>query len=143
MTRREIRIDFGGLLDRIRTRLKRRGIDLEVPDELEVVSDDEKEQKVRVVCVASDLKESVEAMGQTARDQVIMVRVDESTLKDLDSWVATGAVKSRSEAAAVFIREGLNVRAKELEQLRGALADVEEAQARLKARAREILGDEK
>ena len=71
-----------------------------------------------------------------------MVRVDEATLEALDAWVATGAVKSRSEAAALFIREGLELRADELEQLRDALREVQEAQDRLKAKAREIFGEE-
>jgi hypothetical protein len=55
--------------------------------------------------------------------------------------VETGAVKSRSEAAALFIKEGLKVRAKELEQLRGALKGVEEAKEKLRARAREVFGE--
>jgi hypothetical protein len=50
-------------------------------------------------------------------------------------------VKSRSEAAALFIREGLKVRADELEHLRDALHDVEEARAKLRRRARDVIGD--
>lgn len=96
---------------------------------------------VKVVCVAPGLKDSVQAMSQSPRDQVVMVRVDESTSADLDSWVETGAVKSRSEAAALFIREGLSVRADELARLREALEGVEQARRRLHAQAREIFGE--
>ena len=39
---------------------------------------------------APDLKESVEEMGQTQRDQVVMVRVDESTRIDAEAFVAWG-----------------------------------------------------
>jgi len=71
-----------------------------------------------------------------------MVRVDSETSEDLDAWVETGAVKSRSEAAALFIREGLRVRADELERLKGALDDVEAARERLRQQARHVFGEE-
>ncbi len=61
------------------------------------------------------------------------------TSKTLDDWVEAGAVRSRSEGAALFIREGLKVRAEELGQLRDALADVESARRRLREKAKEIL----
>lgn len=93
---------------------------------------------IKVVCVEPDLKASAEEMNETARDQVVMVRVDEDTRDRLDDWVKIGAVKSRSEAAALFIREGLGVRADELERLREALREVEAAQERLHAKAKEV-----
>ena len=96
---------------------------------------------VKVVFVAPDLQESVDAMNREQRDQVIMVRVDEATLRQLDAWVKTEAVKSRSEAAAVFIREGLKVRASELEKLEDALADVDRARERLHERVKEVFGE--
>ena len=71
-----------------------------------------------------------------------MVRVDEETSEALDKWVESGVVKSRSEAAALFIREGLGIRSGELEQLAGALREVEEAKQRLKKKARDVLGPE-
>ena len=95
---------------------------------------------VKVVCVAPDLKTSAEAMSGTSREHVVMVRVDGKTRDELDAWVKTGAVKSRSEAAALFIREGLAVRSDELERLREALREVEEAQERLRRKAREVFG---
>ena len=95
---------------------------------------------IKVVCVAPDLKASADEMNETPRDQVVMVRVDGETRDALDAWVKTGAVKSRSEAAALFIREGLSVRADELERLREALREVEEAQDRLRDKAREVFG---
>jgi Arc/MetJ-type ribon-helix-helix transcriptional regulator len=93
-----------------------------------------------MVCVAPGLGDSVREMGRTARDQVVMVRIDEKTSQALDEWVATGAVKSRSEAAALFIREGLKVRADELDRLRDALREVDEARERLQRRAKEVFG---
>jgi Arc/MetJ-type ribon-helix-helix transcriptional regulator len=67
-----------------------------------------------------------------------MVRSDEETTKKLDAWLETGAFKSRSEAAALFIREGLKVHARELDELEEALQGVEAAKDHLKERAREV-----
>jgi Arc/MetJ-type ribon-helix-helix transcriptional regulator len=97
---------------------------------------------VKVVCVSAKLGESLEELGRSPRDQVVMVRVNEETMKSLDSWVQTGAVKSRSEAAALFIREGLRLRATELSDLEGVLRDVDQAKKRLREAARRVLGTE-
>jgi Arc/MetJ-type ribon-helix-helix transcriptional regulator len=87
------------------------------------------------------MKTTVAEMGRTPRDQVVMVRIDEDTKRDLDNWVESGAVKSRSEAAALFIREGIKVRSGELDQLREALEDVGEAKQRLEELARQVIGN--
>lgn len=136
----DTRIDLSSVWEIIRTKLREKGIDADVASFANVCRGHGKESKIKVVCMSPDLQESVEEMGEARRSQVIMVRVDEGTMKDLDAWVATGAVKSRSEAAALFIREGLKLRADELEKLRSALGEVEEAQERLRARAKEIFG---
>ena len=99
--------------------------------------------KIKMVCVAPDLTESMQELGKTTRDQVVMVRLDEDTTKRLDAWVEAGAVKNRSQAAALFIREGLKVRAPELDQLKDALRDVEKAKQVLKDKAEEILKSKK
>ena len=65
---------------------------------------------------------------------------DGARLPPLDAWVETGAVKSRSEAAALFIREGLGVRESELADLKEALEGVNEAKERLRSRASRVLG---
>ena len=113
------REDLGSFWQRLRRRLEEHGIfvginrldDLDLSDleNLDFSCDLGGRRGVKVVCVSPDLKESVEEMGATQRDQVVMVRVDEGTREQLDAWVATGAVKSRSEAAALFIREGRSV----------------------------------
>lgn len=94
-----------------------------------------------VMCVTGDMKTTVAEMGRMPRDQVVMVRIDEDTKRALDDWVETGAVRSRSEAAALFMREGIKVRSGELEQLREALDDVGRAKQRLAEKAREVIGD--
>ena len=123
-----------GFWETIQERLEAEGLDLETLCCGPVVG------ALKLVCVPSSLRDSVEEMGSKPRDQVVMVRVDGNTSSKLDSWVETGAVKSRSEAAAVFIREGLKVRAQELQELKNALADVEAAKTRLRKKAREVLG---
>jgi len=99
--------------------------------------------KIKIVCVAPGLAHSVKEMGKAIRDQVVMVRIDEDSSRALDAWVEAGAVKSRSEAAALFIREGLKVRGSELEKLQDALKDVEAAKQRLRDQAKNIFGEEK
>lgn len=124
-----------GLWTVIEAQLRAQGIDLEA-----ITCADGESPKVKVVCVAPDLQESVVELGKSPRGQVVMVRVDEETSTALDAWVESGAVRSRSEAAALFIREGLKVRAGELEKLRDALRKVEVAKQQLRDRAREVFG---
>lgn len=129
-------VDFGSVWETVREQLRHKGIDLQCDR-----AADAEGTQVKVVCIAPGLKDSVQELGRTPRDQVVMVRVDEETSKALDAWVETGAVRSRSEAAALFIREGLQVRADELEQLKDALNGVEEAKRRLREKARQVFGD--
>jgi hypothetical protein len=134
--------DLEAVLETVKKRLGEMGIDFDLcgcgcdTDPQDTASDSA--PKVKVVCVAPDLGDSVREMGEEARDQVVMVRVDAETARTLDAWVETSAVKSRSEAAALFIREGLKVRASELDRLRDALAGVEEAKDRLRREARDV-----
>lgn len=127
------RIHIGDILDRVRTELKDLGIDLEAG-----CCDDEREGPVRVFCMSGGLADSLKEMERTTRDQVVMVRIDDETNKKLRHWVETGAFKSRSEAAALFIRQGLAMHARELEELEEALAGVEEAKERLRKKARDV-----
>jgi hypothetical protein len=133
--------DWSSLWERIRTELSQAGIDLETMGVRLEELGGRVGQAVKVVFVAPDLKQSVDETNQKQRDHVLMVRVDEATMQKLDAWVKTEAVKSRSEAAAVFIREGLRVRASELQKLEEALADVDRARERLHDKVREVFGD--
>ena len=56
---------------------------------------------LKVICLSANLRDSVEALSDSARDNVVMVRVDEDTVNALDAWVEAGAVKSRSAAAVL------------------------------------------
>lgn len=123
------------ILSMIGDQLKKQGIDLKKLSE-----DCLSGFPFKVVCVASDLEDSLREMGEETRDQVVMVRIDDETTENLDDWVETGAVKSRSEGAALFIREGLKVRAEELARLKDALADVKAAKEKLREQAKDVLG---
>ncbi len=123
------------ILSMIDAQLKKEGIDLKAISEKCLSG-----IPFKVVCVASDLEDSLREMGEETRDQVVMVRIDDETTENLDDWVETGAVKSRSEGAALFIREGLKVRAEELARLKDALADVKAAKEKLRAQAKDVLG---
>lgn len=124
-----------GIWSAIEAQLREQGIDLDT-----LGSADADLPQVKVVCVAGDLHESVAELGKSPRGQVVMVRVDEDTSEALDAWVESGAVRSRSEAAALFIREGLKVRSAELQKLRDALRKVGLAKQQLRERAREVFG---
>jgi len=130
-------INFSNIWQAIRDELKGKGIDLETG-----CCEAEGQGPLRIVCMPGGLSDSLKEMGRTARDQVVMVRVDEETIKRLDQWVATGAFKSRSEAAALFIRDGLQVHARELDELDDALSGVEEAKERLRHRVRQVFDRE-
>ncbi len=124
-----------GIWAAIEAQLREQGIDVE-----SLASTDADSPQVKVVCVSGDMHHSVAELGKSPRGQVVMVRVDDETSDALDAWVESGAVRSRSEAAALFIREGLKVRSAEFQKLRDALGKVEQARQELRARAREVIG---
>lgn len=93
----------------------------------------------RVAVVAASMKDAAEALDAVTRDQVLMVRVDVPTLKTLDSWVLTGVAKSRSEAAALFLKEGLAVRAEDLRGMSRALEEFQAAKQKLEHQASRLL----
>ncbi len=128
-------MDFKSFFSKVRQELEKEGVKFEMDVDPETDS-----PSIKIEINRKDLKESVREMNENPRDQVVMVRLDAKTVKKLDSWVETGALKSRSEATALFIREGLLVRDKELQELQEALNEVDAAKERLRKRAREVFG---
>ncbi len=122
----------------IQAQLLQQGVDLQA-----LCKEGADPSNIKMVCIAPDLTESMQELGETTRDQVVMVRLDEDTTNRLDAWVEAGAVKSRSQAAALFIREGLKVRAPELDQLKDALEEVEKAKQLLREKAEKIFKGKK
>lgn len=94
----------------------------------------------RVVVVQAGLDQARRELRAHNRDQVVMARVDQATAAQLDRWVAAGVAKSRSEAAALFIAEGLRLRASDLDRLSTAIEALETAKARLQSEAEAIFG---
>jgi len=126
-------VDLSKIFERIKEELGGVGIDVNTH-----CCDPASGSPLKVVCMAGGLADSLKEMEKKPRDQVLMVRIDEDTAKKLDAWIETGAFKSRSEAAALFIREGLKIHARELDELEDALKGVEDAKDRLREKAREV-----
>ena len=120
----------------IKNALKEQGVDLQA-----LASRDG--APFKVVAIAANMADVANEMSASSRDQVLMVRTDSQTLAQLDHWVEAGAAKSRSEAAALFLREGLKVRTSELLGLSEALKDVETARNTLRVKAQSLLGTAK
>ena len=114
--------------------IKAQGINLE-----ELCSMDAEGAQFKVICLDPNLSESVQEMGLLPRDVTVMVRTDDETSRALDAWIETGYFKSRSAAAALFLREGLKIRGSELEKLKDAIKQVEKAKSNLHSKARKIL----
>ena len=63
-----------------------------------------------VESLGENLKETIQG-ALSARDKVVMVRLNKESLSRLDDLVDSGVVSSRSEAAAFLIGEGIKARA--------------------------------
>ena len=84
------------------------------------------------------LNKATESIGKAiesalaARDHVVMVRVNDDSLKSLDSLVQSGIFKSRSEAAAFLISEGIKAQAVLFGKISERIAEIERLRAELK-----------
>lgn len=126
---------------------KARDIPLEkaVPDEPKVPP--EKKPETKPSGSAQSLKETlkqVENIGQTlgdalqGRGNVVMVRVNDETLRKLDMLVDAEITKSRSESAAYLINEGIQA----TQALYNKIAEVTDQIARLRTQLRETIKSE-
>jgi Arc/MetJ-type ribon-helix-helix transcriptional regulator len=110
---------------------------------------DETRQKSGLDELASSVKEVAQKTGEAfnkatesigkaiesalaARDHVVMVRVNDDSLKSLDALVQTGIFKSRSEAAAFLISEGVKAQAPLFERISERIKEIERLRAELK-----------
>ena len=84
-------------------------------DGLEILVDEAKSaaksaiRKTGADSIGENLKESVESV-LAAREKVVMVRLNKESLMRIDELVESQLVKSRSEAAAFLIGEGIQRR---------------------------------
>jgi Arc/MetJ-type ribon-helix-helix transcriptional regulator len=76
-----------------------------------------------------------------AREHVVMVRVNEDSLKSLDALVQSGIFKSRSEAAAFLISEGVKAQATLFERISERIKEIERLRAELRGIVKPTGGD--
>jgi len=74
----------------------------------------------------------------SAREHVVMVRVNDEALQKLDHLVQAGIFKSRSESAAFLISEGIKAQEPLFERIKLKIAEIE----RLRAELRNIVSEE-
>jgi len=128
--------DRTALWNRLEALLSEAGVDLDA-----LMRREGDDAEIKCVVVAPSFRGCVEEVARATRDQVVMVRVDDGTARALDAWVETGQLRSRSEAAAVFIKAGLKLHQDQLTKVSDALRDVEESKRRLAQRMKEVLGN--
>ena len=68
----------------------------------------------------------------SARDHVVMVRVNDESLKKLDALVQSGIFKSRSEAAAFLISEGIKAQEVLFSRISERISEIERLRSELK-----------
>ncbi len=84
------------------------------------------------------LNKATESIGKAieaalvARDHVVVVRVNDDSLRSLDALVQSGIFKSRSEAAAFLISEGVKAQAVLFERISERIKEIERLRAELK-----------
>ena len=69
----------------------------------------------------------------SARDHVVMVRVNDESLRKLDALVQSGIFKSRSEAAAFLISEGVKAQSALFDRIEQKTAEIERLRSELKS----------
>jgi Arc/MetJ-type ribon-helix-helix transcriptional regulator len=74
--------------------------------------------------------------GLEGRENVVMTRLNDDDLAKIDALVEVEVFKSRSEATAFFIREGINARSDLFEKVMNTVNQIKE----LKEKAKESLG---
>ena len=98
--------EHGALWEMLREQLEAHGLDVSKlscgPDKCmdfsTVIHDAKAGGPIKVVCLSRNLRDSVDAMGDSARDRVVMVRVDQDTIDTLDAWVETGLEARQHQA---------------------------------------------
>lgn len=73
-----------------------------------------------------------------SRDHVVMVRVNDESLKKIEALAQSGIFKSRSEAAAFLISEGVKSQSDLFDRIEQKIAEIE----RLKTELKGIVGEQ-
>lgn len=113
-------------------------------------SDDKHKKVAMMVCCPEDESKEVTPQlkdeilmklgsGLGDRGNVVMTRLDDADLKQIDALVEVEAFKSRSEAAAFFIRQGILARKDLFDKVMPTVEKIRE----LKEQAKRELGERK
>ena len=86
--------------------------------------------------VRDTLKDTFQGV-RSARNSVVMVRVDEESLARLDELVEVGLSSSRSEAAAYLIGEGVKAKRETFDKIEQKVEDIRRAKQELRDLLRE------
>ena len=82
--------------------------------------------------VNENVKEAIRAMTGSSRNNVVMVRVNEESLAQLDQLVEAGIVSSRSEAAAFLISSGADARKDLFDKIAEKVEEIRKAREELR-----------
>ncbi|MCI0490961.1 MAG: hypothetical protein L0229_30595 [Blastocatellia bacterium] len=114
------------------------------------MANEESRQKSGFDDIASSVKEVAQKTGDVinkatesiskaiesalnARDHVVMVRVNDDSLRSLDALVQSGIFKSRSESAAFLISEGVKAQSDLFERISLKTEEIERLRSELKS----------
>ena len=119
----------------------------EMPEEKAKEKTEKKEKIMMAMCCpegedAEKIHESVLLKlgeGLEGRGNVVMTRLSDEDLKQIDALVEVEAFKSRSEAAAFFIKEGIQARKDLFQTVMSTVEKIRE----LKEQAKKSLGQKK
>jgi hypothetical protein len=105
--------------------------------ETEVGAEESGEEKPRGRDVLGMIKGALDT-ALAGRGNVVMVRVNDKTLKAIDMLIESGVCKSRSEGAAFLIGQGIEASQALYERISGITDQIHE----LKVKLRDIVIDE-
>ena len=91
--------------------------------------------------LGENLKETIEG-ALSARQNVVMVRLNKESLARVDDLVEADVVGSRSESAAFLIGEGIKARAELFERISQKIGEIRKAKDELRKLLNEPLGGE-
>jgi Arc/MetJ-type ribon-helix-helix transcriptional regulator len=84
-----------------------------------------------VESLGGNLREAIKK-SLSARENVVMIRLNKSSLSKIDELVEAGLVNSRSEAAALLISDGIKARNKLFERISEKINEIRKAKSDLK-----------
>ncbi len=97
-----------------------------------------KKAKGKIVCavkgthITEHLRNAIDSVYSCVRGNVIMVRVNDETVKRLDELVEVGLFKSKSDSAAFLIMEGVKAQKAVFDKISAKATEISELRKELK-----------